>query len=42
MTIEPRVAPKTPLKRMPVDFRGAAQQWETASKVLRDLFATGS
>lgn len=42
VTIEPRVAPKTPLKRMPVDFRGAAQQWETASKVLRDLFATGS
>jgi iron(III) transport system substrate-binding protein len=36
---ESRVAPEKPLKRMPVDFRAAADQWEIAATYLRDLFA---
>jgi iron(III) transport system substrate-binding protein len=32
-------APKTPLKRMDVDFRAAAAKWDTAAKFLEEEFA---
>jgi iron(III) transport system substrate-binding protein len=37
-----RAAPGQPIKRMPVDFAAAADQWETAAAFLRDLFTDES
>lgn len=36
-----RVETPTTVKAMPVDFRAAAEKWETAAQFIRDEFATG-
>lgn len=35
-----RVAPETEVRWMPADFTAAAEQWDSAGTLLRDLFAT--
>ena len=39
VAVKSRAAPPQPLRQMPVDFAAAAEQWEPASKFLRDLLA---
>lgn len=36
-----RVSPEEKLRIMPVDFEAAAEQWDTASRVLREIFPVG-
>ena len=40
VAVRSRAAADVPVRWMEVDFAAAADQWETASTFLRDLFAT--